>query len=97
MSESNYEVLITDEGRSGSVEYREGDLVLPLWWEFTMDGAWIWAPSPEQWDAYWAANGAAAAAGRRDEILGRVGAETVRKRASSGKSKVGSDGVHIRF
>ena len=92
-----FEVHITDEGRSGSVEYREGGLSLLLWWEFTMDGAWIWAPDSSQWDEHWRARGVMGAVGRRNEILERVASETKRKRAESARTEVCSDGVHLKF
>ena len=92
-----FEVLITDEGRAGTVEYRERGFSLPLWWEFTMTEAWIWAPSPSQWDDYWRSKGASGAVGRRQEILERVASETKRKRAESAVTEVESDGVHLKF
>jgi hypothetical protein len=49
---ADFAVKIVDEGRSGSVTYCEGAIALALWWEFTTDGAYVWAPSPEQWDGY---------------------------------------------
>ncbi len=97
MPHAEYGVLIADHGRSGSVDYVEGDLRLPLWWEFTMDGAWVWAPSPGEWDAYWSGRGALGAVGRRKEILARVAEACVRKRAPSAKAEVDSDGVTLRF
>lgn len=93
----DFTVKIVDEGRSGSVSYCEGAMALALWWEFTMDGAYIWAPSPEQWDGYWRSNGAPDAAGRREEILARVAAEAVRQRATSAKSSIGDDVVTLKF
>ena len=62
-----------------------------------MNGAWIWAPSPEQWDGYWLANQADRAVGRREEILTRVMEETIRKRASSAKGEISEDGVNLKF
>lgn len=97
MAEEGYRVVITDQGHAGTVEYVEGDLRLPLWWEFTTGGAWVWAPSPVQWDAYWASSGAPQAAGRRDEILQRVARECVRQRATSVSFEVDEDGVSLRF
>ena len=96
MSES-FTVKIVDEGRSGSVTYSEGAMALALWWEFTTDGAYVWAPAPEQWDGYWRSNGAPDAAGRRDEILARVAAETKRQRASSARISIGDDGISLKF
>jgi hypothetical protein len=95
VSES-FTVKIVDEGRAGSVTYCEGTMALALWWEFTTGGAYVWAPSPEQWDAYWKES-APGAAGRRDEILARVAAETVRQRATSARSSIDDDGINLRF
>lgn len=97
MAEATFQVLITDEGRAGGIDYVEGELSLHLWWEFTMDGAYIWAPPPDQWDAYWASNHQAGAAGRRDEILQRVASETVRKRAQSAAFTIDDDGINLKF
>lgn len=97
MADQGFSVLITDEGRSGTVDYVEGELRLPLWWEFTIDGAWVWAPSPDEWDGYWRAHGAEGAAGRREEILARVADECIRQRAQSAHARVDSDGVTLRF
>ena len=96
-SDSGYEVLITDQGRSGGVEYHEGEIRVPLWWEFTLTGAWIWAPSPDAWDAYWQSNGVKGVTGRREEILTRVAAATVRQRATSARASVDEAGVTLEF
>ena len=92
----DFTVKVVDEGRSGSVSYCEGAMTLALWWEFTMDGAYVWAPSPEQWDGHWKAS-APGAIGRRDEILARVAAETKRQRASSARTSIGDDGITLKF
>src|SRR5437867_246970 len=97
MDSDEFQVLIVDEGRAGSVEYVEGCMKLPLWWEFTMNGAYIWAPSEEHWDSYWSSHGAGGAVGRREEILQRVASEAIRKRAPDAKSSVDDEGVHIKF
>jgi hypothetical protein len=93
---AEFTVTIVDQGRAGTVTYCEGAMTLALWWEFMTDGAWIWAPSPAQWDEYWKAK-APGAIGRRDEILARVAAETKRQRASSARISIDDDGISLRF
>jgi hypothetical protein len=93
---ADFVVTIVDEGRSGSVTYREGAMALALWWELEMDGAYIWAPSPAQWDDYWRTS-APAAVGRRDEILARIAEATVKQRASSARTRIADDGITLKF
>jgi hypothetical protein len=93
---ADFTVTIIEQGRAGTIVYREGAMELALWWELTMNGAYIWAPTPEQWDAHWQAS-APAAAGHRAEILARVAAEAVRQRAKSARTSIGDDGISLTF
>jgi hypothetical protein len=94
---ADFTVKIVDQGRAGTITYCEGAMTLALWWEFMTDGAWIWAPSAAQWDDYWRTRNAPDAAGRRDEILGRVAAETKRQRATSARTSIDDDGISLKF
>jgi len=78
MDMPGWTVEIAERGRSGTIAYREGDGALVLAWEFggTDEVVAILAFAADRWDARypWAA-------GRRAEILSRVGAEVVRQKA----------------
>ncbi len=75
-----WEVKINTNGRAGSVEYVEDGQMCRFYWEFGWGDvlASISVPAPEAWDTEvsWAK-------GRREEILDRVAAETVRQQAPS--------------
>ncbi len=75
-----WEVRIITKGRYGAIEYVEDGQTCQFYWEFGGGDALaiITVPTPGAWDTEvpWAK-------GRREEILDRVAAETVRQRAPS--------------
>ena len=93
----NYKVEISQSGRGGSINYTENEQALRLDWEFAMDGAYIFVPRPEQWDAYWQSNNIQWAAGRRQEILERVAAGVRQQQAQSSKVTIEDDCIHFKF
>jgi len=93
----NYKVEIIQSGRGGSINYIENEQALRLDWEFAMDGAYVFAPTPAQWDAYWQSNNIPWAAGRRQEILERVAEEVRRQKAQTAKVTMDDDCIHFKF
>jgi hypothetical protein len=92
-----YKVDISQSGRGGSINYTENEQALRLDWEFATDGAYIFVPTPEKWDAYWRSNNIHWARGRRQEILERV-VEAVRdEKAQSAKVTLEDDCIHFKF
>jgi len=73
-----WHVTIHTHGRSGVIEYREGEHTLDVSWEFGGSVVAILDARVRDWDAKfpWAA-------GRSVEILERIGAEVVRQKAPS--------------
>ena len=93
----NYKVEISQSGRGGSIDYTENEQALRLDWEFAVDGAYIFVPTPEQWDAYWRSNNIQWAAGRRQEILERVTEAVRHQKAQSSKVILEDDSIHLKF
>jgi hypothetical protein len=72
-----WRVIIRTRGRSGFIDYIEGPNSLSIEWEFGGSVvAIVYAPVPADWDRQHAW-----AAGRRSEIMERIGVEVVRQRA----------------
>jgi hypothetical protein len=75
-----WEVRVIMKGWYGDIEYVEDGQTCRFYWEFGGGNALasISVPAPDAWDTEvpWAK-------GRREEILDRVAAETVRQRAPS--------------
>ena len=93
----NYEVDISQSGRGGSINYTENEQALRLDWEFATDGAYVFVPTPEQWDAYWRSNNIQWAAGRRQEILERVAEAVRQQKAQSSQVTIEADSIHFKF
>ena len=94
---AGYWVRTEDEGRSGLLEYLEGQLRLPFEWEFLATGAAIPVPAAGEWDAYWVERGQAGAAGRRGEILERLAREVCRQKAPGARVTVHPTEIHLAF
>lgn len=75
-----WSVVIQEQGRCGRIDYCEGDHLASVDWEFGGGDvvAIIMSISPDEWDRLypWAA-------GRQTEILHRIGAEVVARKAPS--------------
>lgn len=86
------ELEISEEGRGGTITYREGDHRLAFAWEFAVNGVLVFVPSTAQWDA-----NAPWAAGRRAEVLLRV-AEGVKWRKAPGATyTIDEQCIDMRF
>jgi hypothetical protein len=87
-----YKVEIDQNGRGGTIRYIEDEQTLSFGWEFSMDGADIFVPTPAQWDANtrWAS-------GRRQEILERVAAEVRDQKAKSASVSIEDNWISLRF
>jgi hypothetical protein len=88
----DFAVEIVTRGRGGVIGYREGSHRYEFEWEFggAKTVAIIYAPAPAEW-----ASKLPWAAGRRDEVLDRVGREVVRQRCSQCSHVVHAGGVNI--
>lgn len=92
--DAQFQVEITDSGRSGGIVYREGDGgEYETWWELAASAdvlAFVLVPTPLKWErqVLWAA-------GRRDEILTRIAAEIVRQKAPGCAFAVGESFIEI--
>ena len=94
----NYKVEIHQSGRGGRISYIEDERApLFLDWEFALDGADVFVPTPEQWDAYWQNRDAGWAQGRRQEILERVAEEVRKQKAASSKVSIEDNWIHFTF
>jgi hypothetical protein len=93
----NYKVEISQSGRGGSIHYTENEQALRLDWEFAIDGAYVFVPTAEVWDAYWQSNKIQWAAGRRQEILERVAEGVRRQQAQSASVTFEDDCIHFKF
>ena len=93
----NYKVEITQSGRGGSINYLENEQALRFDWEFAIDGAYLFVPTVEQWDAYWQSNNLSWAAGRRQEILERVSEEVRQQKAHDSTVTLEDNCIHFRF
>lgn len=75
-----HQVVITQEGRGGSIRYNEGDRTVVFSWEFALPPtlALIFGPPSARWDVHypWAA-------GRQQEIFDRVGTAVLKREAPS--------------
>lgn len=93
----NYEIKITQSGPGGTIYYLENEKQLSLTWEFAMNGALIFAPSPQHWNYFCGKNDLPEAQNRRDEILARVCEEVINQKASGAKYEIGDDYISISF
>ena len=91
----DYQVKITHIGRSGWVNYLEGDKVLSFGWDFSAIGVEIYVPSPEEWNKYCNEHKADWAKDRRTEILERVAQEVCRQKAKNAKVRINYDWIDI--
>ena len=92
----DYKVEIDQSGRGGSISYIENGQALIFDWEFATDGAYVFVPAPEQWDAYWQSDNGWAQ-GRRQEILERVAEEVRRQKAQGSTVTIDDREIHFRF
>ena len=83
----NAEVTISENGRGGSIYYREGENTITFDWEFGGSAlALIFGTAAEHWDKNypWAV-------GRQAEIYDAVAKEVVRQRAAGHPFKIDLD------
>lgn len=93
----NFTVEIHQSGRGGSINYVENSQALRFDWEFAMDGAYVFVPTAEQWDAYWQSNDLGWAQGRRQEILERLSAEVRQQKAQGSTVTLEDNCIHFQF
>ncbi len=89
MSGRDWDVVVTEDGRPGTVIYREPGQELRFWWEF--GGGDAVAMISVGTDAEWAERHPWVGA-RRQEIIGRVTEEVIRQRAPSCKGTLDDRG-----
>jgi len=93
----NYQVEIDQSGRGGRISYIEDGQALFFDWEFATDGAYVFVPKPEHWDAYWESNNLSWAQGRRQEILERLSEEVRRQQAQGARVTIEDSEIHFQF
>ena len=92
-----YKVEIEQTGRGGTIRYLEDEATLSFDWEFSMDGADVFVPTPEQWDANCEGRHAVWATGRRQEILERIAAKVREQKATSSQVTIEDNWIHFSF
>ncbi len=93
----NYKVKITQSGRGGTIFYLENAQELPFGWEFAINGALLFVPSPPHWNNFCDRNDLPQARNRRDEILKRVCEEVIRQKTSGAEYEIEEDYISISF
>ncbi len=93
----NCEVKITQSGRGGTVHYLENGKELPFSWEFAIDGALLFVPSPPRWNNFCERNDFPQARNRRDEILEGISKEVIRQKTSGAEYTISDDYSSISF
>ena len=93
----NYEVKISQTGRGGAVFYIENARKLAFDWEFAIDGALLFVPSPLRWNNFCEKNDFPQARNRRNEILESVCGEVIRQKTSGAEYTIGDDYISISF
>jgi hypothetical protein len=93
----SYRVAIDQSGRGGRISYHENENVLFFDWEFSLDGATVFVPSPDEWDARCQSDEASWAKGRRHEILERLAIEVRRQKASSSTISIEDHWIQFVF
>jgi hypothetical protein len=93
----NYEVKIIDSGRGGTICYLENNKELPFGWEFAINGALLFVPSPQHWNTLCASSDFPQAKNRRDEILNRICEGVIHQKALGAKYEIGDDYISISF
>lgn len=93
----NYVVEIGQTGRGGTIMYRDQGSVLSFHWEFAINGADMFVPTPEEWDGYCRSCGADWAQGKRQEILQRVVDEVRKQKAAGSIVTIEENWVHFAF
>ena len=88
---------IEQSGRGGTIIYSEDAGSLSFDWEFATNGADMFVPNPQQWDANCRSRDAGWAQGRRQEILERVAEEVRRQKATSPVVTIEDNWVHFAF
>ena len=88
----NARVIITEQGRSGDVIYREGEQVIQGWWEFAGGDAiaLVSMGSASEWR-----HGHPWAVDRRAAILRSVAEEVVRQKATGCRAEIDEEGGWI--
>ncbi len=91
---ANYRVRIVENGRDGEVIYEEAGRALSFYWTFGAGAVVtsIAVGNAAEWrrDHSWAAD-------RRDEIIARIGAEVIRRRAPSCRAEIDETGRHLNI
>ena len=93
----NYEVKVTQSGRGGVIYYSENGKKLPFDWEFAINGALLFAPSPAHWNYFCDKNNLPEAQNRRDKILTRICEEVICQQTSGAEYEIGDDYISITF
>lgn len=93
----DHEVLISQDGRGGTIYYREGDAEMDFWWEFSMSGVLIGVPSPAQWNAVCDSHKTPGFKDRRDEILESIAQGVCQQQSLAPNYKISDGYIDIYF
>lgn len=93
----NYVVDIDQSGRGGRISYAENGNTMCFDWEFAINGATVFVPSPDEWDLRCQKEGGGWARGRRQEILERVAQEVRRQKAGSASVSIEDHWIQFEF
>lgn len=93
----SYEIKISQEGRGGIIFYVEDEKELPFDWEFSTTGAYIFVPTPENWNVFCESHKSEAAKDRRQEILETIGCEICRRQTFDGTFQIKDNWLEILF
>lgn len=88
----DFQVQVLERGRDGYVRYSEGLHHYDFYWEFCGDGCIVSAgvPAADKWPQQlpWAA-------GRRDEVIARVGEQMCRRAGPGRKWRLKNDWLEV--
>lgn len=93
----DYTVSVKQTGRGGTIFYAENGTELSFDWEFSMTGATVFVPTPQQWKTFCESEKFPNAQDRRQEILENLGAELCRQQTSNGTFEIYDQWLEIIF
>jgi hypothetical protein len=93
----DYKVTVSQTGRGGTIFYHENEAELSFDWEFSMTGATVFVPTPQQWENFCKTRNFPNGDGRRQEVLENLGTELCRQQTSNGTFEISDNWLEIIF